>query len=193
MNPVSDNLQILRWEDTRFTLPEIVDLLHSAFKERADQGLNMGGIAISTEELKNILQDAVMYVAEREDRLVGVLTARYAKRETRTKTELYCHLGYVAVSPAEKRGGIGGLLLARLEEDAKKQGCRYLISNTAESAESAVAWHIKQGFKKVKYTHWKSRNYPSIIFRKELAFSLRRLFPFISDILFLRSKRKFNH
>lgn len=192
MNQSSDSIRILPWEESRFTLSDIVELLHSAFKERAEQGLNMGGISISAEELETILKDAEMYVAEREDRLVGVLTARYAKRETRTKPEMYCHLGYVAVSPAEKRGGIGGMLLNRLEEDAKKKGCRYLISNTAESAESAVAWHLKQGFRKIKYTHWKSRNYPSIIFRKELAFSLRRVLPFISDILYNRSKRHFN-
>jgi GNAT superfamily N-acetyltransferase len=193
MNSASNPIRIIRWEDSRFSISDIIHLLHSAFKEREEQGLNMGGINISVEELEIILQDAVMYVAEREDHLIGVLTARYAERETRTKPELYCHLGYVAVSPAEKRSGIGGMLLNCLEEEAKKKGCRYIISNTAESAESAVAWHLKQGFRKIKYTHWKSRNYPSIIFRKELSFSLRRVFPFISDILYKRSKRHYSH
>ena len=192
MNPASDNLLILRWEDTRYTLAEIVDLIHSAFRERAEQGLNMGGITISMEELETILQDAVMYVAEQNGKPVGILTARYVKRETRGKPEQYCHLGYVAVSPSVKRGGIGGLLLNRLEEDAKKQECRYIISNTAESASSAVAWHIKHGFKRIKYTKWKSRNYPSIIFRKELTLSFRRIFPIISEILYQHSKYQYN-
>lgn len=191
MNSSADAIHILRLEETRYTLVDIVDLLHSAFQERAEQGLNMSGINIRVEDLENILKDAVIYVAEREDRLVGVLTARYANRETRRKPEPYCHFGYIAVSPEEKRKGIGGDLLNRLERDAKIRGCKYIISNTAESAESSVAWHLNHGFKKIKYIQWKSRNYPSIIFRKELVFSIRRVFPFISNILFQHSKRKF--
>lgn len=178
-------------KETSYLLADIVELLHDAFGERKTQGIMMGGIDITEEDLSRILQDAVLYIATIGPNLVGMLSARYARRQNRRKMENYCHLGYVAISPKAKRGGIGSQLLARLEEDAKEKGCEYIISNTAEPATSAVSWHLKQGFHKVKYTRWKSRNYNSIVFRKELTPSIRKYLPFISDLLYWRSRIAF--
>jgi GNAT superfamily N-acetyltransferase len=177
--------------NTVFTLSDVVSLMHAAFEERTRQGLTMGGSSITEEELAQILTNAVIFVAYSDKELLGVLTARYTERQRRSGVERYCHLGYVAVAPTAKRGGIGGQLLSRLEEHAKKEDCAYIISNTAESADSSVAWHLKHGFRKLKYTKWKSRNYNSIIFRKEIKTSIRKTFPFISDLLFLYSKLTF--
>ena len=179
------------FKDTSFSLSEIVSLLHEAFKEREQQGIRMGGSTITEEELATILEDAVLFTASCDGLLIGMLSARYSQRELKRKTEKYCHLGYVAVTQNEKRGGIGGRLLEHLEKDAIGKGCSYIISNTAEPAKSAVAWHLKHGFRKIKYTHWKSREYNSIVFRKELSHSFRKSFPIISDLLYLRPRLSF--
>ena len=182
---------IQKLEETSYSLADVVTFLHDAFGERKAQGLMMGGINITEEDLSRILQDAVLYTASVGSELEGMLSARYASRQNRRKIEKYCHLGYVAVSPKAKRGGIGSLLLTRLEKEAKEKGCEYIISNTAEPATSAVAWHLKQGFRKIKYTRWKSRNYNSIVFRKELKPSLRKYLPFFSNMLYWRSRIAF--
>ena len=97
---------IQKLEETSYSLADVVTLLHDAFGERKAQGLMMGGINITEEDLSRILQDAVLYTASVGSELEGMLSARYASRQNRRKIEKYCHLGYVAVKRRRRDASI---------------------------------------------------------------------------------------
>lgn len=82
--------------------------------------------------------DADLWVAEVEGRTVGYAAVWYMAHEA--------ELGNLAVSPAWRRRGIGGRLLERAIESARRRKARRLYLEVRDSNRSAQALYYAHGF-----------------------------------------------
>lgn len=161
------NIVVTEIDKTDFSLSQVADLLHESFKERLDQGLNLGGATITADELLECKSKGEIFVAysEGSKQLLGTVVI-YLKRNLFGK-EFWLH-DFVGVSSAAKRLGIGSKLLEQCVIYAKTHNATYIESCTAVNAKSSVNWHLKNGFKIVKFASYKDKNYFSYIFRLQL-------------------------
>lgn len=89
-------------------------------------------------------RDYTFLVATEDDETISGLTCWGAVPITRGTFDLY----WIAVDPARGRGGQGGRLLDRVEEDVKKQGGRLLVAETSSRAvyRPARSFYFRRGF-----------------------------------------------
>ncbi len=162
---------VLRLEDTNYTYSDVVNLLHEAFQERLEQGLRYTCSFITEEQLKKKTEKGIILVAKEEDSgaLVGTMTLNFPDMIH----EKFGYMEYVAVSSSVKTSGIGTMLFTHLQELAIQNGCAYLLSDTSTQAVSAVRWHQKLGYKIIGLESYRSTNYWSYVFRKQLVPSRR--------------------
>lgn len=147
------------------TLYEILySLMKNAFKEREDQGLIFKCTQFSFSEFKKDLDGKMLIIAKRKEgnevKIVGFQKFIIEKD--------YIDTGLIAVSPGNKRLGIGSLIFLRLKKTAYENNCKYMIADTAINATSSVNWHIKNGYFRYKLRSYPSTNYYSVVFRLQI-------------------------
>ncbi len=153
-------------KDDRTSWEELTKLFHEAFQERLDQGLHFTCSYFTPEDLERRSANNVVLVATDKD--TGALAGTAFVEIVNDEKGTWGYLSNMAISPNIKRCGIGSKLEQRRIEIAKANGCKYVISDTAKGADSSVAWHKKNGFRIVGLESFKSTNYYSYIFRKQL-------------------------
>ena len=167
----------------RFSWQELTDLMHEAFQERLEQGLHFTCSFMTAEELKRQLADSTILVAVDYDNK-GVIVGMAAINVKDDEKGKWAYMSDLAVKPQYKRCGIMTCLFQKLEGVAKLNGCEYIESDTAVGAKSSVKWHKKNGFKIVDLYSFKSTNYYSYIFKKDLTSYPHKTNPFRDKILF---------
>ncbi len=116
------------------------------------------------------VEAGVTFLAFAGDELVGTISfyekhrgpCEYYKREGVT------YFGMFGVAPDRQGGGIGSLLLDRVEQEAAARGARELALDTAEGAERLVALYEGRGYGIVDRVDWPATNYISVIMAKPL-------------------------
>lgn len=91
------------------------------------------------EELTN--ENAVFFTAKRHGKTVGYMGMHCVLDE--------CYIANVAVSTAERRQGIGRLLLRYAEERAKERDCSFISLEVRVSNEGAVSLYSGEGYEKM--------------------------------------------
>ena len=183
-------------EEARFSYEQVVDLLHEAFQERLQQGLHYTCSSMTVERLKEKTKDGVIVCAIDQDtnRLVGVGVMNF-KRDGEHK---YGYMEFGGVSSSAKRQGIGSKLMNARIQLAKDYGAEYILSDTSTQAESAIKYHLKNGFKIVGYESYRSTNYWSYVFRLQLKKPSKwdnaayRKIKFIQSYVFIKLTRTIN-
>lgn len=189
-------IEILKLEDTNYSYSDIVNLLHEAFQERLEQGLRYTCSFITEEQFRKKTEKGVVLVAKEmdSDALVGTMTLNFPD----VVNEKYGYMEYVAVSNNVKTSGIGTKLFEYLQNLAIEKGCKYLLSDTSTQAESAVRWHLKLGYKIIGLESYRSTNYWSYVFRKQLVTSRKWesdaycKWHYLTSWLFIRTTRDIN-
>lgn len=187
-------IRVYRREATDISYRQIVDLLHDSFQERLEQGLYYTCSFLTEEKYIQKTQEAIIFVAIDEDtkEFVGTNTLMIFSDKNRKK---YGYMEYVAISNTCKRSGVGTLLIDSLHKEAESQHCSFVLSDTSTKAESAVRYHLKNGFKIVGLESYRSTNYWSYVFRMQLAPSLlwnNTVFiklKFLCSFLFIKATR----
>lgn len=161
------NFIISRLEETDITYEQIVALLHRSFQERLDQGLHYTCSEMTVDSFQNATRNGIVLVALDSDSgsLVGTATTHLYIDKKGCK---YGENENLAIHPDAKRNGIGSALLKKRLEILKEAGAEYVISDTAVNADSAVRYHLKNGFKIVGLRSFTSTNYYSYVFRLQL-------------------------
>jgi len=167
------NIVVKKREETGVSYKQIVDLMHEAFEERIQQGLNFSCSFITEEEFKRKTKNAVILVAIDEDaeEFVGFAVITVV---TRRFMGTYAFVQDLSVSPKVKRCGIGTKLENACVSVAIKMKCKYMRCTTAVGAESSVKYHLKQGYKIIGLDSFPTTNYYSYVFRMCLAPSIWR-------------------
>lgn len=161
------SISVYKIEETNYTYLDIVDLLHESFQERLDQGLCYTCSFITEKEYKKKTSNSIVCVAiDDEKGLCGTAVLTVMVDHNNVK---YGYYEYNGVRSDMKGKGIGTLLYRYREIEALKYGCDYLMSDTSTQAESAVKYHIKNGFKIIGLESYRSTNYWSYVFRKQLS------------------------
>ena len=159
-------MKIYKLEETDISYKHIVDLLHESFQERLNQGLRYTCSFITEKQFREKTSKSIVYVAiDNELGLCGTATLTV---KTDCKNIKYGYNEYNGIRNDMKGKGIGTLLYLAREREALKQGCEYIMSDTSTQAKSAVKYHLKNGFKIIGLESYRSTNYWSYVFRKQL-------------------------
>ena len=156
-------VSVAKKEDTPYE--ELFHVMKEAFKERSEQGLNFVCLSWSLDDFISKLKNNTILIArdtENDDKIIGF--------ERLVFNNDFVALGIIAILPDYKRGGVGMLLFNTAEQIVKSANYNYMAADTAVGAKSSVKWHLKNGFKKYELRSYKSTNYYSYIFRKQLVY-----------------------
>lgn len=153
--------------DTCYSYQDVVQLLHASFDERLKQGLHFTCSYMSSETFQNRVKDGTVLVAfdQCTGELLGTATVHIRKNN---RGNIYGYNEYLAILPKAKRTGLGTQLLNSRIQLVLNAGGRYIESDTAVGAKSSLKWHLKNGFQIVGVESFKSTNYYSYLFRKQL-------------------------
>lgn len=159
------NIEI-RQKDDSISWEEITNLIHDAFQERLDQGMQFTCSYFTPEDYERRSANAVVLVAIDTDknRLAGTASVVI----NQDKEGAWAYIQNLAIHPDYKRRGVGSRLEERRTEIARANGCQYMIGDTAIGAKSSVNMRKKYGFRIVGLESFKSTNYYSYVFRKQL-------------------------
>lgn len=167
---------------------EVVTLLHESFSERLEQGLNFACATFTCDELiKHISKNAIAIGAyDDTDKLVGIVFLNHIRQKFNGIIR-YANHEYLAVSSTMKGRGVGTLLFKELKNIAKDLNLDFVLSNTADRAESSIRLHKKNGFITYGKCHYPNRTYDSYNFCCPISIKGRilSLFPFRLLLKFL--------
>ena len=178
-------IEIRRLKETNYSYKDLVDLLHEAFQERLKQGLKYTCSSMTEEQFCQKTIDGIVYVAvDDESGLCGTatLTIRTDKKGGR-----YGYNEYNGIRSDMKGKGIGTMLYREIERESRENGCEYLLSDTSTLATSAVKYHLKNGFKIIGLESYRSTNYWSYVFRRQLVPSKKWNNPIYCKLQYLKS------
>ena len=160
------SIEVKRLEETSYTYKDVVDLLHEAFQERLEQGLKYTCSFITEEQFREKTSHGIVCVAVDDD--LGLCGTATLTIKTDNHGVEYGYNEYNGIRSDLKGKGIGTMLYKYIEREARKNGCKYLMSDTSTQAESAVNYHLKNGFKIIGLESYRSTNYWSYVFRRQL-------------------------
>lgn len=123
----------------------VSELLHDAFEERRQQGLNFKCGLFSPEDVKTYLNGGGYLLVCYDDNNVPVGTLTLIPR-TKGKMKYLSH-DNLAILNKCKGQGIATKLFNRMMEIAKELDVDFISSATATTAHSSVMYHLKRGFK----------------------------------------------
>lgn len=123
----------------------VSELLHDAFEERRQQGLNFQCGLFSPEDVKAYLNERGILLVCYDDYNIPVGTLTLIPR---VKGEMsYLSHDNLAISNDCKGQGIATKLFYKMMEIAKDMDVDFISSTTATTARSSVIYHQKRGFK----------------------------------------------
>ena len=163
MNPITIKLL----NETQFTYEDVAELMHSAFRERLNQGLVYTSSRMTSDDYKRQGEKGIVLVAinQESNTLVGTAMVHICQDE---KGVTFGEMEHVGIALDFKRHGVGSSLVKELTRLSRAYGADYIRSDTAAKAKSAVSWHLKNGFFKWELISFPSTSYYSILFRKPI-------------------------
>lgn len=157
---------IRRWSETDDVVA-LTDLIHRAYRQLADQGLNYIGTTQSVEKTLNRLAEGESWCADYEGHIVGTITLFAPGEQTGCeyyRTERPCAFGQFAVDPEIQGKGVGKALLEIAENRGREWGAKTLACDTSELAHDLIAMYRRWGFEIVGEADWRpSVNYKSVV------------------------------
>ncbi|OWV16432.1 hypothetical protein B7990_11885 [Fibrobacter sp. UWB4] len=162
------NVVVKKREETDITYDQIVNLMHDAFEERLQQGLNFKCSSMTVDEFKKCTEHSAIFVAINleDDSFLGFGVVSI--KEENQNQDKYAFIQDLSISPKVKRCGIGSKLQREMVCVAQNSGCKYMECTTAVGAKSSVKYHLKQGYKIIGLTSFPTTNYYSYVFRMYL-------------------------
>lgn len=154
------------------SVDQITQLLHRAYARNAAMGLHFLATHQAPAITAERLQEGDSFVAIREGRVVGTITAHIPQSVPYGSYEPpgpIASFGQFAVDPAHRSLGIGDMLLAEVENLSLDAGCNELALDTAKPATGLLAYYEARGFQIVGSADWRPAvNYESWILSKTL-------------------------
>jgi GNAT superfamily N-acetyltransferase len=150
---------------------ELTDLLHRAYVQLGEMGLNYTAVDQSVERtLRDVTQDTCI-VAVAASQLVGTILVRGPQPSwncdwyRRPTTASACRF---AVSPERQSRGLGSRLLQEAEIWAREQKFGELAVDTAEQATHLIGFYTRRGYRFIETVQWPGKTYRSVVLSKSL-------------------------
>lgn len=178
MIDLSSDVEILTFDEKRDSFEELTSLIHAAYRQLGDLGLNYVAVNQDVEVTRSRVETAsVCWIARNDDALLGTI-CYYQGARYRTEPDWYwqdhvCHFGQFGVGPAVQGSGIGSLLLAQAEAQAVADGKTEFSCDTATPAKHLLNLYLRQGFRIVGEHKWRHSNYDSVVMSKRLGITIR--------------------
>ena len=147
-------------KDPHTPYQELSQLLNRAFQERWQEGIAFSYATYTDEDLKNHIGDGYYIVAYEENKVVGMVALLQKERHGIKYSTHEC----LAVDPGMKNKGVASKMFSRFIELAKELKTDFIISTTAEKANSSIRYHKKNGFKTFLFVSFPSTAYYSYCF-----------------------------
>lgn len=126
-------------------------LVNSAYRgESSRQGWTteadfLDGIRVDKERLMEIIQRAdseILKALDAQNTITGCVHLEKHRKKL--------YLGMLTVSPALQNKGIGKLLLAAAEEEAKRLRCDSVYMTVLTERDTLIAWYERHGYRNTK-------------------------------------------
>lgn len=152
-------------------IPPITRLLHDAYAPLAAMNLRYTATHQNDDVTQSRLSRGLPWVAEMDGEIVATVTLYQDKNSGCAwyDTPGVFSFGQFAVRPDLQSKGLGGKLIALMENEAAAHGASELALDTAEGAVHLIRWYEKLGFRFIAYMDWSSTNYRSVILSKTLS------------------------
>jgi GNAT superfamily N-acetyltransferase len=165
-----DKIEI-RLFDKKDNLSRLTSLLNRCYKPLADMGFRYLSSYQDAFITQKRIENAVCLAAYHEKKLVGTIS--YYSVQHTFGNEWYdqdfvASYGQFAVEREYQGKGIGGVLIEKVEELARKENVEELAVDTSEGAHHLIDFYVKRGYRNVGYTQWKETNYRSVLMSKKL-------------------------
>lgn len=173
-------------------LEKILKLIHAAFKQYVNQGLQVTCAFYTLEDVQKILQSDYYLVALSDFNEIVGFTSYYECGQNIYNERV------TAISPDEQKKGVGKLLQHERKKRLEDHNCRYLISSTSIFEKPSIKWHLnKCHCHIIGFYSYKDTNYYSCIFREDILekstffdiyvkYPIRFIRQFIKTMLFFR-------
>lgn len=128
-------------------ISKLEQLVNSAYRgESSRQGWTteadfLDGIRVDTERLAEIMQGKDSKILKAIDASSNIIGCVHLEKQG---NKLY--LGMLTVSPALQNKGIGKLLLAEAEDEARKQHCNSIYMTVLTERDTLIAWYVRHGY-----------------------------------------------
>lgn len=154
-------------------IPPITRLLHAAYAPLAAMDLRYTATHQNDGVTRSRLLRGLPWVAELDGEIVATVTLYPDPGPTSGcawyDTAGVFSFGQFAVRPDLQGKGLGGKLIALMENEAVARGAKELALDTAEGASHLIRWYEKLGFRFIGYMDWSSTNYRSVVMSKTLS------------------------
>lgn len=175
-------LRLIRFEKERHLnfVSDLTQILHSAYRPLAEQGMRYLASHQSAEKTLERLLEGESYLCFADDELAGTVTLYHSKPESTCeyyRREYVFSFGQFAIKPALQKRGFGSKIMDFIEKRARERGAFELALDTSEHANHLISSYEKRGYKIVAFTQWDVTNYKSVIMTKILTSSENREFP----------------
>ncbi|KQN55657.1 GNAT family N-acetyltransferase [Erwinia sp. Leaf53] len=153
------------------SLQELTTLLHSAYRQLANLGLNYMAVNQSVAVTAERVAQGLCLIASEDTRLRGTILFRNPQQTHGCgwydRPEV-ASIAQFAVDPTLQAQGLGRQLLQAAEAQARLSGATELALDTAEPATRLVNWYTRLGYRFTEHVQWSHTNYRSVILSKAL-------------------------
>jgi GNAT superfamily N-acetyltransferase len=160
------------------SLESLTALLHGAYSRLGAMGLNYTAVDQTVEVTAQRVASGQCFVAERDGRIVGMVTVGGAWDVQRVPGARQCpwylrrdmaHLHQLGVEPAAQGQGIGNALIAACEQWAREKGLNAIALDTAAPASHLRERYARLGYSDADEVQWPGKTYRTVIMVKALA------------------------
>ncbi len=159
------------------SLAHLTYLLHRAYKQHSDRGIQALAAFQPEEVTKKRIAGGECYVALHMGKIVGTILFKNATQTAaggvggETKIPLFARgdvasFSQFAVEPEHQGHGIGSVLMQAVEKRAAETGASEIGLSTPEPATWLVNMYKRHGYRVVEHVQWKETNYVSAIMAK---------------------------
>ena len=137
-----------------------LDLIHRSFEEHINHGIVFTCSNFTLDDLKKKTDNGYITTVLLDRKLIGFHYFSISGE---------CAYGeFLAINPEYKRQGIASEILRKETKFLLDKGIVCLIEDTSADALSSVKYHLKNGYRIVGFASYRSTDYYSLVFRKQL-------------------------
>lgn len=161
----------IRRLDSSDSIHELTELLHRAYKEYVEMGLNCLAATQDDEVTRQRIKDSECWVAVLDDQIVGTVTFTDSKQTGGRwwyRRPDVAKWSLLSVEPDFQGLGIGSMLLGTVERRALETGALELAGSMAIQKRDLIAMYKRKGYRLIQYVSWSDANYVCAIHSKSL-------------------------